>query len=108
MKFNDDENWLKNKAKIEDGCFVSVGGLITELDENIDGEILYSSEIHTELDRYTFQIRGGMILDKIRAKELSTAYLKLLLAHSEEQTSSFYAQLAAFIQLILKEREAQK
>lgn len=31
MKFSNNREWLKKKAEAEDGCFVSVGGLITRL-----------------------------------------------------------------------------
>lgn len=33
MKMNTDKDWLRRKAKEEDGCFVSVGGLIESLAE---------------------------------------------------------------------------
>jgi len=33
MKMNTDKNWLKNMAEREDGCFVSVGGLVESLEQ---------------------------------------------------------------------------
>ena len=33
LKFRDDEAWMRDKALAEDGCMVSVGGLITDLEE---------------------------------------------------------------------------
>ena len=35
MKMNNDQAWLKKKAEQEDGCFVSVGGLVEALDDLI-------------------------------------------------------------------------
>jgi HTH-type transcriptional regulator, competence development regulator len=32
VKMNTDKNWLRRKAEQEDGCFVSVGGLIEDLE----------------------------------------------------------------------------
>lgn len=32
MKFNSDPNWLKKQASLEDNCFVSVGGLVSEVE----------------------------------------------------------------------------
>jgi transcriptional regulator with XRE-family HTH domain len=34
MKMNIDKDWLKKKAEQEDGCFVSVGGLVDALEQN--------------------------------------------------------------------------
>jgi hypothetical protein len=31
MKMTEDKKWLREKAEQEDGCIVSVGGLITDL-----------------------------------------------------------------------------
>ena len=28
MKMNTDKDWLRRRAELEDGCFVSVGGLV--------------------------------------------------------------------------------
>jgi transcriptional regulator with XRE-family HTH domain len=33
MKMNTDLEWLRKKAELEDGCFVSVGGLVESLEE---------------------------------------------------------------------------
>jgi transcriptional regulator with XRE-family HTH domain len=33
MRMNTDKDWLRKKAELEDGCFVSVGGLIGTLEE---------------------------------------------------------------------------
>ncbi len=33
MKMNTDKDWLKKRAELEDGCFVSVGGLVESLAE---------------------------------------------------------------------------
>lgn len=33
MKMNTDKDWLRRRAELEDGCFVSVGGLVESLAE---------------------------------------------------------------------------
>jgi transcriptional regulator with XRE-family HTH domain len=33
MKFNSDPNWLKKQAALEDNCFVSVGGLVSSVED---------------------------------------------------------------------------
>ncbi|MGZ8219948.1 hypothetical protein [Methylomagnum sp.] len=40
MKTNYDRDWLLTKAKAEDGCIISVGGLVSRVmaEINIDGE----------------------------------------------------------------------
>ena len=34
MKMNTDRDWLRKKAEQEDGCFLSVGGLVETLEQN--------------------------------------------------------------------------
>ena len=36
MKMKTDRNWLQNKTEREDGCFVSVGGLVDSLEREQD------------------------------------------------------------------------
>jgi hypothetical protein len=33
MQFNTDPEWMRKRAAQEDGCFVSVGGMITDLEQ---------------------------------------------------------------------------
>ena len=33
MKFNSDPGWLKKQAALEDNCFVSVGGLVSAVED---------------------------------------------------------------------------
>src|SRR5271165_4872184 len=33
MKFNSDPEWLKKQAALEDNCFVSVGGLVSAVED---------------------------------------------------------------------------
>jgi hypothetical protein len=33
MKFNSDLGWLKKQAALEDNCFVSVGGLVSAVED---------------------------------------------------------------------------
>ena len=33
FKFNSDPEWMRKKAELEDGCIVSVGGLIHDLEQ---------------------------------------------------------------------------
>ena len=46
MKFNSDPEWLKKQAALEDNCFVSVGGLVSAV-EDLEQQAQQATASHT-------------------------------------------------------------
>lgn len=59
MKMNADRIWLLKKAEQEDGCFVSVGGLVKDLAGSRAWEYAYSKGLEAEIENLRDSLENG-------------------------------------------------
>ena len=86
MNFNTDPDWLREKAAREDGCFVSVGGSLTDyLGESVPFDELRHPQLHFVSPHCTGEICGMCWREKQEKKATHKIGEELSMGHNLTQ-----------------------